>query len=600
MTALRPRLYSLAFALAIGLFGVLTFVYVGDGDGDGNGGELDDLLVLCDTSLDAALSATELLTCVPWLWTAVYILLAVLLTSSAVAFVMVRRTLKAEEDRARLRAVQEEMRGMKGVDRFRDLVVRRRLSNLEQEVEEQQARYQALVAEQERLQEEGLAANVDTADISFDAPRLLLGEGGFGMVFRSAVGGFHGTTVAIKVAKGEESAGAREEFLREGALLASLHHDNVVGFRGIGTLDGRTALVLEYVEESLEDVVHVEGHLNSKDRLGVLRGIAAACAYLHAHLPNPIIHRDLKPGNVLLAKHSGGWRPKVTDYGLSSFGADEIAQVGTLVYMAPELFGGHQGPILPAGAKPVDVYAFGIMMVDVIGRSQPWLELSTRDEVQAAVLAGDRPTPPPPLASATGALQLAKQCWDQRPEVRPSFKDVLARLIELDGHAQAAPVPRGYIDGQERVWAVGDLVRLHQTHPFGRQIGEAAASCAEGFQRDEQSFTVHLTVEKGGDAFPPITFTERPSLALAVVPVIEVNHYAELSLTVDIGRGEKLYVAPSWVELVTACAPAPADAGAPSTPPQAPQGVAAVSSAAADQGWCAGDSEWAQSDDESD
>ena len=55
----------------------------------------------------------------------------------------------------------------------------------------------------------------------------------------------------------EEAEEARQSFMAEARVLAALHHDRVVAFRGISTFRGRMAMVTEFCEGgSLGNALH--------------------------------------------------------------------------------------------------------------------------------------------------------------------------------------------------------------------------------------------------------------------------------------------------------------------------------------------------------
>src|SRR5262249_38674861 len=129
---------------------------------------------------------------------------------------------------------------------------------------------------------------------------------------------------------------------------------------------GRDFLVLEYLEgETLAQRLK-RGPLPKRELVAVAIEIAEALAYAHRR---GIVHRDLKPANVLLTRSGGA---KLLDFGVATMRAatsladnassltttplsasGERAIVGTLNYLAPERFDGHE-----ADARS-DVFAFG-------------------------------------------------------------------------------------------------------------------------------------------------------------------------------------------------------------------------------------------------
>lgn len=111
--------------------------------------------------------------------------------------------------------------------------------------------------------------------------------------------------------------------------------------------------------------------------------------YLHSHI---IIHRDLKPGNILLDKD---FHPHITDFGLSKYldpmntRSQSKLDCGTTVYMAPEVIQDD------SYNNKADVYAFGIIMYEVLTELQPYPKyiqgLATDYQIKSDVINGKRP-----------------------------------------------------------------------------------------------------------------------------------------------------------------------------------------------------------------
>jgi serine/threonine protein kinase len=68
--------------------------------------------------------------------------------------------------------------------------------------------------------------------------------------------------------------------------------------------------------------------LDWKKRSAIILGIARGLAYLHEESDVRVIHRDIKASNILLDdKH----RPKIADFGLARFFAEDQSHVSTRV-----------------------------------------------------------------------------------------------------------------------------------------------------------------------------------------------------------------------------------------------------------------------------
>lgn len=93
--------------------------------------------------------------------------------------------------------------------------------------------------------------------------------------------------------------------------------------------------------------------------LQMLSEASQGMMFLHSH---KVIHGDLKPANILVNQGVA----KIADFGLSKFrqstsynGATTVR--GTHGYMAPEVYSG-------LIEKPADVYAFAMVMYEVMGK----------------------------------------------------------------------------------------------------------------------------------------------------------------------------------------------------------------------------------------
>ena len=139
------------------------------------------------------------------------------------------------------------------------------------------------------------------ADDACDVPHIqpteiavcsLIGRGGYGSVF---LGQWLETAVAVKVMEADGGV-----HMVEAQLLQKLRHPCICTFFGTTLIDGRFAMVMEYLEGgSLESLL---GHTRARGRgmeaamiCRMASEVAAGLAFLHR---NGIIHRDVKAANV--------------------------------------------------------------------------------------------------------------------------------------------------------------------------------------------------------------------------------------------------------------------------------------------------------------
>mmetsp|Transcript_8994 Transcript_8994/g.12217 ORF Transcript_8994/g.12217 Transcript_8994/m.12217 type:complete len:512 (+) Transcript_8994:602-2137(+) len=145
----------------------------------------------------------------------------------------------------------------------------------------------------------------------------------------------------------------------------------------------------------------------------VLRGLD----YLHAHDP-PIIHRDLKCDNIFINGHSG--EVKIADLGLAALIQNsERAQtvIGTPEFMAPELYDERYD-------EKVDIYAFGMVLLELATLRFPYDELRNPAQIFKAVSSGRFPGALQDVEDPD-VLEIIRACINHNYRKRPSAFELL-------------------------------------------------------------------------------------------------------------------------------------------------------------------------------
>jgi len=271
-----------------------------------------------------------------------------------------------------------------------------------------------------------------------------LGGGGMSRVFVATERSL-GRRVAVKVLPPDLAAAvSAERFRREILLAASLQHPHIVTVLTAGSSEGLPYYTMPLVDgESLRERIEREGKLPVADTIAILRDVAQALAYAHAH---GVIHRDIKPANILL---SGGVA-MVADFGVAKAIRDAGAggggaltsvgmALGTPAYMAPE-----QGSGDPASDLRSDLYALGAVGYEMLSGQQLFpgrtpQQVLVAHAVQAPrPVAEQRPDTPPALAA------LIMRCLEKDPAKRPaSAEDVRKALDAMTLGAAATQRSRG-------------------------------------------------------------------------------------------------------------------------------------------------------------
>ena len=201
-----------------------------------------------------------------------------------------------------------------------------------------------------------------------------LGGGGMGVVYKAADTRLR-RLVALKFVSDELSRDpeALSRFAREAQAASALNHPNICTIHDIGEQDGRSFIVMEYLEgTTLKDRL-AAGPLRLDTVLDVGTQIADALDAAHTA---GIIHRDIKPANILIGSRD---RVKVLDFGLAKMRATARPQadvttmagirqgvvMGTAAYMAPEQA---SGQIVDHRA---DIWSFGVVLCEMVTGTRP-------------------------------------------------------------------------------------------------------------------------------------------------------------------------------------------------------------------------------------
>jgi serine/threonine protein kinase len=165
--------------------------------------------------------------------------------------------------------------------------------------------------------------------------------------------------------------------------------------------------------------------------------------------PTKTKHYHHQPSNVLLKSNIADARRftcKVSDFGLARLAAAathvSTLATGTAAYQAPEALS--RGRL----SRPGDVFSFGILMAELWTRNRPFAGLAIGQVVYGVVYAGARPDLPPDCPA--GYASLARACWADDPDSRPTFTQITATLRGLLQEAVAAArAEAGVDDGGE-------------------------------------------------------------------------------------------------------------------------------------------------------
>lgn len=258
-----------------------------------------------------------------------------------------------------------------------------------------------------------------------------LGKGTFGQVY-IAIEKETSNLYAAKVSLEEVDATKKDSlrnFTREVNIISQISYPSILKFIGFSPIDfqnnNNPVIITEYCPNgSLQDAIQCKldskGWNDTKILINIY-GIASALAFLHS---NEVLHRDLKPQNILL---DANLYPKIADFGLSKInsmnnndtlsGQSTSEMKGTLIYMSPEII--ESSKYTPA----CDVYAFSIIVYQLITKLKPYPNIRTEYNLMNAVTK-NRMRPVMPDSIPGVYKKMIEKCWEQSPELRPSFEQI--------------------------------------------------------------------------------------------------------------------------------------------------------------------------------
>lgn len=280
------------------------------------------------------------------------------------------------------------------------------------------------------------------------SPKNILGHGGFGVVYRGCLP--NRTLVAVKRLKDPNLTG-EIQFQTEVEMIGLALHRNLLRLYGFCMATDERLLVYPYmpngsVADRLRDTGPEEPSLDWNKRMHIAMGAARGLVYLHEQCNPKIIHRDVKAANILLDE---SFEAVVGDFGLAKLLDLRDSHVttavrGTVGHIAPEYLSTGQS------SEKTDVFGFGILLLELVTGRKPLR--AGNDQAQRGMILDlvktlyeekrleelvDRD-----LKEFFNAeeleivVELALQCTQSNPNLRPKMSHVLKVLESVTGHTE--------------------------------------------------------------------------------------------------------------------------------------------------------------------
>ena len=260
-----------------------------------------------------------------------------------------------------------------------------------------------------------------------------------------------GMKAAVKILSEELSHNAqmKERFLNEAKVMVKLDHPNIRKVQGYGNIDGRPAIIMEYLDGSdLKARMKQGQHFTDEELKRWWNQIVDALNYTHA---KDIVHRDIKPSNIFIDQKGNA---KLLDFGIAKVadtttGTLTGSTLGTRIYMSPEQV---KDPKRVGTAS--DVYSLAVSFVHLLTGKAPYDSTTSSDyDIQVSIV-----TKPVDMGKVPeewrGFLTpyLIKEA-DKRPELRhfelvnpeekaANYTDDDTTLAEDEKQAEAKPVQK--------------------------------------------------------------------------------------------------------------------------------------------------------------
>lgn len=282
-----------------------------------------------------------------------------------------------------------------------------------------------------------------------------VGSGGYGVVYK----GLHdGKEIAVK--KLRALVGLNDEpFDKEFNTLSKIHHENVVQLIGycyesrrnyikhnnetITAIERERILCFEYMKGGSLDK-HIADEMCLLDWpvcYKIIRGTSDGLNHLHNAQDRPIFHLDLKPSNILLDENL---IPKIADLGLSRIVAttkthhtERVTMQGTVGYMPPEYI--NSADI----SKKFDVFSLGSIIIRILDGNtfnsrysymdaQQFIKHVTENWERRQQGTSRDQSHEKDTIQLKKCLEIALRCVEEDRNKRPSIKDIVNELEELE------------------------------------------------------------------------------------------------------------------------------------------------------------------------
>ncbi len=240
------------------------------------------------------------------------------------------------------------------------------------------------------------------------------GKGGMGIVYKAKDTKLK-RNVALKFLPPEltKDKEAKERFVLEAQAAAALSHPNICTIHEINEEEGKSFIVMEYVEgQSLKNKID-RGPIDIEEALDIAIQVAEGMEQAHK---KGIVHRDIKSANIMV---TDAGQAKIMDFGLAKVKGGTLltregTTLGTVAYMSPEQARGEEVD------QRSDIWSLGIVMYEILSGQLPF-----RGDREASIL-------------YSVVHEEAKPVTAWNPDIPPELQQIINRSLKKKSEARYA------------------------------------------------------------------------------------------------------------------------------------------------------------------